>query len=301
MSDLVVRDLNGVQVRQRQADGYINATELCKAAGKQWGDYARLGTTIDFIQALSESTGIPVDSLVESQSGRGGGTWVHPDLAVNLATWCSPRFAVRVAQWAREILTTGSFGRPGEPHQLRPWADRWNETFGDHYRYVCQNFTSGAFSVLTGGIFQYLILEDQILRHEMSVRSGDRPDISVGRRWSIYARQQSYLPPIGEAPIYLPDQKITVPIKIYDVSIRGLFEYWMNNVYLRQHLYAYLDGKKELREYGILPRASTANSTCNVLTGMPANLPLPIQTRLRESGGFVPALRRSGQQTPEIE
>lgn len=105
---LRVRDLYGSPVSQRQADGYVNATELCKAAGKQWADYWRLAGSQEFIQALVDSTGIPSDTLVEMRSGRGGGTWVHPHIAVNLAQWCSPRFAVQVSQWVQELLSTGS-------------------------------------------------------------------------------------------------------------------------------------------------------------------------------------------------
>ena len=105
--ELMVRELNGTPVGQRQADGYVNATELCKAARKKWADYWRLGTTAEFVQALAESTGIPVDSLIESQSGRGGGTWVHPRVATHLAQWCSPRFAAVVSGWVFDILTTG--------------------------------------------------------------------------------------------------------------------------------------------------------------------------------------------------
>lgn len=94
----------------------MDATALCKAAGKKWNDYWRLDATREFIQALAESTGIPVDSIVEQRSGRGGGTWVHPDLALSLAQWLSPKFAVQVAKWVRELLTTGTInGRVGHP------------------------------------------------------------------------------------------------------------------------------------------------------------------------------------------
>lgn len=36
------------------------------------------------------------------------GSWVHPDLAVQLAIWISPRFALQVSAWVRELFATGS-------------------------------------------------------------------------------------------------------------------------------------------------------------------------------------------------
>jgi hypothetical protein len=107
---IVARELDGHQVSQRQTDGYVNATELCRAAGKLFADYGRLEATTAFLNEASVSMGIPIDSLVQSKPGRpdrGGGTWVHPDVAVHLAQWCSPRFAVAVSKWVRELLTTG--------------------------------------------------------------------------------------------------------------------------------------------------------------------------------------------------
>lgn len=53
--DLIDHQTNRGIVQQRAADGYINATELCKAAGKAWADYRRLGSTEDFLSEL-EST-----------------------------------------------------------------------------------------------------------------------------------------------------------------------------------------------------------------------------------------------------
>jgi KilA-N domain len=117
--EAIVRVIDGAEIGQRRADGYINATQLCKAAGKKWADYRRLDSTADFIRTLAESTGIPVDSIVEQKSGREGGTWVHPRIAINLAQWCSARFAAQVSQWVEELLTSGrvELARPssGDP------------------------------------------------------------------------------------------------------------------------------------------------------------------------------------------
>jgi hypothetical protein len=56
-----MHDVNGLIVPQRQEDGYVNATKLCKAAHKQFGDYKRLESTKEYLEALSADMGIPCD------------------------------------------------------------------------------------------------------------------------------------------------------------------------------------------------------------------------------------------------
>jgi len=36
------------------------------------------------------------------------GTWIHPDLAIQLAQWISPKFALQVSKWIRTLFVTGS-------------------------------------------------------------------------------------------------------------------------------------------------------------------------------------------------
>jgi len=55
-----------------------------------------------YLDALAETTGIPVFDLVESSRGQGGGTFVHPDLATEVARWIDDRFAVFINVWFRE-------------------------------------------------------------------------------------------------------------------------------------------------------------------------------------------------------
>lgn len=108
---IIVRPLEGMPVGQRAQDGYINATAMCQAAGKLWGNYYQTQTTQDFLAALASDIGIPISLLIHSV--RGGkkdlqGTWVHPLVAVNLAQWCSAQFAVQVSKWVVEWATTGT-------------------------------------------------------------------------------------------------------------------------------------------------------------------------------------------------
>jgi len=101
-SNLVSRHWNGTPISRRTTDGYINATAMCKANGKKFANYFQNDSTALYLEALSSSVGIPAHELLQSKGGNGGGTWVHPNLAVELARWISPPFAVWMNQWFLE-------------------------------------------------------------------------------------------------------------------------------------------------------------------------------------------------------
>lgn len=101
---VITHSINKIVVGQRAADGYINATAMCQACGKQLAHYLENQTTKAFLEALSENIGIPILNLAEIKRGRNGGTWVHPQVAINLGQWCSPQFAVLVSKWIYEWM-----------------------------------------------------------------------------------------------------------------------------------------------------------------------------------------------------
>ncbi|MCW2309739.1 KilA-N domain-containing protein [Rhodobium gokarnense] len=102
MNAIVIHPFHAARIEQRVEDGYLNATAMCKAAGKKFNDYARLDATSGFMSALSAEAGIPVSKLIQSVKGGSGpqGTWVHPKVAIHLAQWLSPEFAV----WCTNVL-----------------------------------------------------------------------------------------------------------------------------------------------------------------------------------------------------
>ena len=123
----LIRHWNGYAIQQR-GNGFINATAMCVANDKLIADWFRKQDTIELLVALAEDLELPVNhgishdssisrisaaypDLVVSRRGsptNGGGTWIHPDLAVPLAQWCNPRFAIQVSRWTQELLTTGN-------------------------------------------------------------------------------------------------------------------------------------------------------------------------------------------------
>lgn len=104
-SSLVSRSWNGTPISRRTTDGYVNATAMCRANEKRWSDYRESDRCQQYLDALAQTTEIPVFDLIVSRQGHGGGTWVHPQVAVDLARWISAPFAVWMDGWFLEHLT----------------------------------------------------------------------------------------------------------------------------------------------------------------------------------------------------
>ena len=103
---------NGMDIQYRKEDGFVNATAMCKAGKKEFKHWKSLQSTKDLIKALESEVGIPTSQLIDSKKGNTSkysqGSWIHPDLAVQLAQWISPVFALQVSRWIRELAVTGS-------------------------------------------------------------------------------------------------------------------------------------------------------------------------------------------------
>jgi hypothetical protein len=90
-----------------RSDGMINATFLCKAAGKRLDHYKENLQTKDYLHELSSVTGIPVSELFNPIiGGKYPGTWVHRNVGYHLAQWISPKFAVQVSLILDELFIT---------------------------------------------------------------------------------------------------------------------------------------------------------------------------------------------------
>ena len=101
---LISRLWNGTPISRRISDGYVNATAMCKANGKQWSKYRESDRCQSHLDALTETSEIRMFDLIESRQGQGGSTWVHPQVAVDLAHWISAPFAVWMDGWFLESL-----------------------------------------------------------------------------------------------------------------------------------------------------------------------------------------------------
>jgi hypothetical protein len=149
---------------------------MCRAAGKQYGDYSRLSSTNAFLLELSRSTGIPVDQLtfiITTGANEERGTWVHPDVAINLGQWCSPKFAVAVSQWVRE-WATGQSKPANLPYHIQRYMANRSEIPPTHFSMLNEMIFALIAPLESAG---YTIPEDML------------PDISTGRMFCKWLRE----------------------------------------------------------------------------------------------------------------
>ena len=102
--------LNNIEVIYRKEDGYINATKLCQAGEKQLRAWKQNDKTKRFLDVLSSTVRILTVELLKQEQGGNGErhTWVHPQVAINIAQWISPEFDVQVSKWVYELCITGN-------------------------------------------------------------------------------------------------------------------------------------------------------------------------------------------------
>lgn len=116
-------------IEQRVNDGFINATSMCVAHNKMIADWLDNKDTFElFLVLMNELNSNKVNSLNSYKSTLsatkyaklfpelivvkqgspefGGGVWLHPDLALQLAQWCNKSFAIQVSKWIRQWMTT---------------------------------------------------------------------------------------------------------------------------------------------------------------------------------------------------
>jgi KilA-N domain len=84
-----------------QTDAFINATAIAKQFNKRPNDWLNLASTKEYMACLLEFQ-LPEkmvneqNQLVITKTGQaenGGGTWLHPKLAIPFARWLDVRFA----------------------------------------------------------------------------------------------------------------------------------------------------------------------------------------------------------------
>src|SRR3546814_633207 len=178
---LVQYEIEREIIHQRVRDGYINATAMCKAAGKLFNDYWRLKTTPEFAMELSAETGIPVSELIQSVKGGDPtlqGTWIHPRVAIHLAQWLSPKFAVAVSKWVMDWMSGKSPG--GQlPYHLRRYMANLTRVPNGHFSMLNE---------MTIALIAPLEHIGYVLPDHMV------PDISEGRMFSGWLRKNGHNP-----------------------------------------------------------------------------------------------------------
>lgn len=223
--DLIPHEENGSVIDQRASDGYINATALCKAAGKLWSDYRRLGNTVAFLDELSADMGIPISNLVHSIKGgdtRLQGTWVHPQVAVNLGQWASPAFAVKVTKWVYDWMSGNGAPRPTKviPYHI------------ERHMANLHKIPPTSFSILQE---MSVTLIGPLEAHGYSLPEKMVPDISQGRMFCGFLRKNNLADPNALATYRhtFPDGR-EVDAKLYPIELLAAFRRFIAEVWMPQ-------------------------------------------------------------------
>ena len=154
---LQTRSWNGTPIPRRTTDGYVNATAMCRANGKQWNDYFRTDRATLYMEALVGSAGNPADlfTTISTGANEGRGTWVHPQVAVDLARWISAPFAVWMDGWFLE--RTSPQPLPTTPEQqnlewLMKFAGSYGIAFDDRDQLQIKNYAMQLALPAAGGV-----------------------------------------------------------------------------------------------------------------------------------------------------
>lgn len=238
--ELLDHTYGGEIIRQRASDGYVNATAMCKAGGKRWKDYRALSTTNPFLEALSSGTGRPSTRLILTKIGgdpKTQGTWVHPQVAIQLAQWLSPDFAVQVTQWVMDWMS--GLGSPVSARR------GYIPDFVDRYHLNQKQVPAGYFSVISElFVVAYALLEQEgyVLPEKGAHGRNVSPDISVGRMFSTWLQenQPSFEGRHTEYTHIFADGRRVPNVRAYPNSMLGLFRDYVINVWMRDQAPVYL-------------------------------------------------------------
>ncbi|UXL11520.1 KilA-N domain-containing protein [Enterobacter cloacae] len=94
MSNIIPMDFEGHPMRFSD-DGWFDATAAADKFNKEPAQWLRLPETVRYIEALKSRYGnITYVKTSRARKDRGGGTWLHPKLAVRFARWLSVDFEI---------------------------------------------------------------------------------------------------------------------------------------------------------------------------------------------------------------
>lgn len=151
---------------------------MCKAVNKRINNYLRLENTTLFIEELSRSTRIRADLLVQiitTDRNDLRGTWVHPQVAINLGQWLSPKFAVKVSNWVLDWMSGNA--KTELPYHLRRYMANMN------------NVPIGYFSMLNEVTISLIAPMEQL---GYVLPQNLLPDGSLGKVFSKHLRSKGH-------------------------------------------------------------------------------------------------------------
>ncbi len=164
MTNIVKFEFNK-QIYSFNLDGWFNATEAAKRFGKRLDHWLDNIETLDYIRALDAVLSGKESGIVDARNhgyvkasraraDRGGGTWLHPKLAVPFARWLDARFSVWCDLQIDAIIRNGIRAEGNEnliALLLRPDAAPWEIRFKPDYYHALAKVTCTTYSGHAGG------------------------------------------------------------------------------------------------------------------------------------------------------
>jgi hypothetical protein len=92
---------------QFTGEAFFNATAVAKAFWKRPADWLALDSTKEYIEAITRKYVLEQNQVVMVRSGspdNGGGTWMHPKLAIAFARWLNVDFSIWCDEQIEAIL-----------------------------------------------------------------------------------------------------------------------------------------------------------------------------------------------------
>jgi hypothetical protein len=224
---LIPHEVENSVIPQRAVDGYVNATAMCNACGKKLSHYLENKTTKEFLAALEADAGIPASALLIIQKGGNPmeqGTWVHPDVAINLGQWCSPKFAVAVSKWVREWIT-GKVTSTKLPYHIERYLANMSEVPHTHFSMLNE---------LTFNLIAPLEMQGYTLPESMV------PDISEGKMFSKWLRDEKGMD-TSLFPTYqhrYADGRV-VTARLYPIAVLEDFRHHFHSVWIPKRMIDY--------------------------------------------------------------
>lgn len=226
-------------VSQRQLDGYISASKLSKAYERQTGKYRNPNAwfekdrTIEYLELLSDKTGIEVYDLIQKRGeGKSREVWLHPQLAVSFAMWLSPEFEMMVSEWVEKWLFTGQ--APEQPISLHPYQRVWYQRLMlFEQRTKLPNGTWCIFEEISK-LMRDLEAKSVLLHDKATI------DISIGKAWCHYLRNEGYETDFEQYTHYYPDSRGERLANIYPFELLGKFRQWLQDAYIPEKFPKYV-------------------------------------------------------------
>jgi hypothetical protein len=228
-------------VSQRKSDGYISATKLTRAYELQTGkkrnpnSWFENDRTHEFLNLLCDKTKLEIYQLVEKKGeGKNREIWIHPKLAVSFAMWLSPEFEMMVSEWVEQWLFTGQTPTTSEPINLHPYQRVWYERLKLFEQKT--KLPKGTWCIFEqiGKLMRNLEAKNIPMHDRVTI------DISVGRAWCYWLRENGNTENFDQYIHYYPDSRGEQYANVYPYELLGIFHKWLEETYIPEKFPEYV-------------------------------------------------------------